>query len=68
MLIAIAVFGLIVLLLKSQPDIGMLAVVARCFRAALRRGLNLVLVGIIGLGGVAGRSAPTPSSRTSAAA
>jgi cell division protein FtsW len=47
MLIAFAVFGVILLLLKSQPDIGMLAVVSAAFFAQLYiAGLNLFLVGI----------------------
>ncbi len=46
MLIAVSVYGLIALLLKSQPDIGMLAVVTSVFFAQLYvAGLNLVLVG-----------------------
>ncbi len=57
MAIAFAVFGVIALLLKSQPDIGMLAVVTGVFFIQLFvGGLNLVLVGglagAIGLGGV----------------
>jgi cell division protein FtsW len=52
MLIASAIFVLILLLLKSQPDIGMLAVVTCVFLAQLYLGgLNLVLVGI-GVGGI----------------
>jgi cell division protein FtsW len=47
MFIAFAVFGLILLLLKSQPDIGMLAVVTVVFLAQLYiNGLPLVLVGV----------------------
>jgi cell division protein FtsW len=46
-IIAFAVFGLILLLLKSQPDIGMLAVVTVVFLAQLYiNGLPLVLVGV----------------------
>ncbi|MGD0102807.1 MAG: putative peptidoglycan glycosyltransferase FtsW [Rhodopila sp.] len=46
-LIAFAVFGLILMLLKSQPDIGMLAVVTIVFLAQLYiNGLPLVLVGV----------------------
>jgi len=46
-LIAFAVFGLILMLLKSQPDIGMLAVVTVVFLAQLYiNGLPLVLVGV----------------------
>jgi cell division protein FtsW len=56
-IIAFAVFGLILMLLKSQPDIGMLAVVTVVFLAQLYiNGLPLVLVGValgmIGGGGV----------------
>jgi cell division protein FtsW len=47
MLIAFAVYGAIVMLLKSQPDIGMLAVVTAVFFTQLFvGGLNLILVGI----------------------
>ena len=47
MLAAGAVFGLIALLLKSQPDMGMLAVVGVVFFVQLFiAGLNLVLVGV----------------------
>ncbi len=47
MLAAGAVFGLIALLLKSQPDMGMLAVVGCVFFVQLFiAGLNLVLVGV----------------------
>ena len=53
MLIAAAVFGVIALLLKSQPDMGMLAVVGAVFFAQLFiGGLNLALVGL-GAGAVA---------------
>ncbi|HEY0184408.1 MAG TPA: putative peptidoglycan glycosyltransferase FtsW [Rhodopila sp.] len=46
-IIAFAVFGLILLLLKSQPDIGMLAVVTVVFLAQLYiNGLPLALVGV----------------------
>jgi cell division protein FtsW len=49
--IACVVFGVIVVLLKSQPDIGMLAVVTAVFFAQLYvGGLNLFLVGIGVLG------------------
>lgn len=45
--IAIAVYALILLLLKSQPDIGMLAVVTAVFFAQLYvNGMNLFLVGM----------------------
>jgi cell division protein FtsW len=47
MLLAIGVYALIALLLKSQPDIGMLAVVTAVFFAQLYvNGLNLFLVGV----------------------
>ena len=47
MAIAFGVFGLILLLLKSQPDIGMLAVVTAVFFAQLFvGGLNLFFVGV----------------------
>ncbi|HYZ64707.1 MAG TPA: FtsW/RodA/SpoVE family cell cycle protein, partial [Acetobacteraceae bacterium] len=53
MLIAAAIFGLIALLLKSQPDMGMLAVVgAVLFVQLFIGGLNLVLVGL-GAGAIA---------------
>lgn len=53
MIAAVGVFALIVLLLKSQPDIGMLAVIAAVFFAQLYvGGLNLMLVGagVVGIG------------------
>ena len=54
LLIACALFLLIALLLKAQPDIGMLTVVTAVFLAQLYfGGLNLILVGI-GLAGMAG--------------
>ncbi|MGE0416764.1 MAG: FtsW/RodA/SpoVE family cell cycle protein [Acetobacteraceae bacterium] len=58
MLIAFGVFGLIVLLLKSQPDIGMLGVVILVFLTQLYiGGMHLVFVGIgvglLGSGAVA---------------
>ena len=56
MLAAFAVFGVIVLLLKSQPDVGMLAVISAVFFLQLFvAGLNLwwVGVGVIGMGGLA---------------
>ena len=47
MIIAFAVFAMILLLLKSQPDIGMLAVVTVVFLAQLYvAGLPLALVGV----------------------
>ncbi len=57
MIIAFAIFTLILLLLKSQPDIGMLAVVTTVFLVQLYiAGLPLVLVGVamgmIGAGAV----------------
>ena len=52
MLLSAAVFTLIVLLLKSQPDVGMLAVVAAVYFAQLFvGGLNVAWVGI-GAGGI----------------
>jgi cell division protein FtsW len=46
-IIAFGVFGLILMLLKSQPDIGMLAVVTVVFLAQLYiNGLPLALVGV----------------------
>ena len=46
-LLAFALFGVIALLLKSQPDIGMLAVITAVFFAQLFvSGLNLFFVGI----------------------
>jgi cell division protein FtsW len=54
MLAAFLVFAVIVLLLKSQPDVGMLAVISGVFFLQLFvGGLNLVLVGI-GAAGMAG--------------
>jgi cell division protein FtsW len=52
--LAIAVFIVIALLLKSQPDVGMLAVITAVFFAQLYvAGLNVVMVGIgmLGFGG-----------------
>jgi cell division protein FtsW len=47
MLIAFAIYGVIVMLLKSQPDIGMLAVVTAVFFTQLFvAGINLGFVGI----------------------
>jgi len=52
MLIALAVFGVIALLLKSQPDMGMLAVVGAVFFVQLFvAGLNMIMVGV-GAGGI----------------
>jgi cell division protein FtsW len=54
MLAAFAVFAVIVLLLKSQPDVGMLAVISGVFFTQLFvAGLNLAFVGV-GLAGMAG--------------
>ncbi len=54
MLLAGGVFALIALLLKSQPDMGMLAVVAAVFFTQLFiGGLNVVMVGV-GAGGLVG--------------
>ncbi len=54
MILALMVFAVIAVLLKSQPDIGMLAVVGAMFFAQLFvGGLNLILV-MIGAGGVVG--------------
>ena len=54
MLLAGGVFALIALLLKSQPDMGMLAVVAAVFFTQLFiGGLNLMMVGL-GVGGLVG--------------
>ncbi|MCK8783106.1 putative lipid II flippase FtsW [Roseomonas sp. NAR14] len=53
--LAIALFGLIALLLKSQPDIGMLLVVSAVFLAQFFvAGLNLFVVGIVAAMGAAG--------------
>jgi cell division protein FtsW len=53
MLLAFGVFGVILMLLKSQPDIGMLTVITSVFMAQLFvDGLNLFLVGI-GIGSMA---------------
>ena len=54
MILAFGVFAMIALLLKSQPDIGMLAVVTAVFFAQLFvGGLNLFFVGV-GAAGLAG--------------
>jgi cell division protein FtsW len=56
MLIAFGIYGVIVLLLKSQPDVGMLAVISAVFFLQLYvGGLNLIFVGVgvLGLGGLA---------------
>ena len=53
MLLAFCVFGGILMLLKSQPDIGMLTVITTVFMAQLFiDGMNLFLVGI-GIGSMA---------------
>jgi cell division protein FtsW len=53
-LVAFGIFALIVLLLKSQPDIGMLSVITAVFFAQLFiRGLNMALVGV-GAAAIAG--------------
>jgi cell division protein FtsW len=50
-LLAIGIFVLIALLLKSQPDVGMLAVISAVFFAQLYiDGLNLFLVAILVIG------------------
>ncbi len=50
-ILAMGVFALILLLLKSQPDIGMLAVVTAVFFAQLFvAGLNLFMVGVTAAG------------------
>ena len=47
MLVAFAVFGVILMLLKSQPDIGMLTVITTVFMAQLFiDGLNMFFVGV----------------------
>lgn len=47
MLLAFALFGVILMLLKSQPDIGMLTVITTVFMTQLFvDGLNLILVGL----------------------
>jgi cell division protein FtsW len=56
MLLALGIYAVIVLLLKSQPDMGMLAVVTGVFFVQLFvAGLNMVFLGI-GLGGIAAAS------------
>jgi cell division protein FtsW len=55
-IVAFAVFGVILMLLKSQPDIGMLSVITAVFFAQLFiDGLNMALVGVaaLGMGGAA---------------
>ena len=64
-LLAIGTFLLIALLLKAQPDVGMLAVITAVFFAQLYiDGLNLFLVGILLIGSGSPASAPTWCSRT----
>jgi cell division protein FtsW len=60
-LIAVAIYGVIALLLKSQPDIGMLAVITGVFLVQLFvAGLNLIVFGgLLGLVGVAAAAAYT---------
>ncbi|MBN9510527.1 MAG: cell division protein FtsW [Alphaproteobacteria bacterium] len=60
-LIAVAIFAAIALLLKSQPDIGMLAVVTGVFVLQLFiAGMNLMLFGgVVGMVGAAGFAAYT---------
>lgn len=54
LLIAFAAFGLILLLLKSQPDIGMLSVITMVFMTQLFvDGLRLIFVGV-GVGAMVG--------------
>jgi cell division protein FtsW len=54
MMVAMLVFAVIAVLLKSQPDMGMLAVIVGVFFIQLFvGGLNLLLVGV-GLAGIAG--------------
>jgi len=54
-LLAIGLFGVIALILKGQPDIGMLLVITAVFFAQFFvAGLNMLLVGIVGAVGVAG--------------
>jgi cell division protein FtsW len=53
MLLAFCVFGVILMLLKAQPDIGMLTVITTVFMAQLFiDGMNLFLVGV-GVGSMA---------------
>jgi cell division protein FtsW len=53
-LVAFGIFGLIALLLKSQPDIGMLSVITAVFFAQLFvQGMNMAFVGIGAAGMVA---------------
>ena len=57
MALAFGVFAIIAVLLKSQPDMGMLAVIVGVFFMQLFvAGLNIVFVGI-GLAGIAGAAA-----------
>ncbi|MGG5889408.1 FtsW/RodA/SpoVE family cell cycle protein [Falsiroseomonas sp. HC035] len=53
--LAVLIFGVIGVMLKSQPDIGMMLVVAAVFFAQFFvAGLNLLAVGFVGLLGIAG--------------
>jgi cell division protein FtsW len=52
-LLALVIFGLIAVLMKGQPDIGMLLVIAAVFFAQFFvAGLNLIVVGVLGAAGV----------------
>ena len=65
---AFGVFLVIALLLKSQPDIGMLAVITAVFLAQLYvAGLNLIVVGVGMRAARRRRRLPTLSSRMCAA-
>ncbi len=61
MILAIGIYAVIALLLKSQPDVGMLAVITAVFFAQLYiAGMNIILAGIGLLGfGAAGVAAYT---------
>jgi cell division protein FtsW len=67
-LVAFGIFGLIAMLLKSQPDIGMLSVVTVVFFAQLFvQGLNMVMVGVGGasiIGAAVGAYAIFPHVRS----
>ena len=67
MLLSAAVFVMIALLLKSQPDVGMLAVVAAVYFSQLFiGGLNLAWVGL-GVGGLAAASVGAVAAPSSSA-
>jgi cell division protein FtsW len=54
-ILAVLIFGVIGVMLKSQPDIGMMLVVAAVFFAQFFvAGLNLLAVGFVGALGIAG--------------